>query len=158
MAIALLLNGAAETVHYAKYDLESLMYVAFYCATMLKGPNDSWRMEADLGGQSIPMQEWFEPHHLDSSFGQMGCTKIGHMALFEDAIIKRMDGYFSPLFPAFRSLKAAVFPSNESYCDSPIDHNTMIYIFHNTLKVTEGLSADSVTNRGTKRVHSGIAA
>ena len=42
MAIALLLNGASETDHYAKYDLESIMYVLFYCATMLKGLNDCW--------------------------------------------------------------------------------------------------------------------
>jgi len=80
MAIALLLTGATETLHYAKYDLESLMYVAFYCATMLKGPNDCWRVEDDLEGQIIPMKEWFEPRY---PFGQMG---MGHLALFEEAI------------------------------------------------------------------------
>lgn len=151
MAIALLLGGAVETVYYAKYDLESLMYVAFYCATMLKGPNDSWRVEADLEGQSIPMKEWFDSRRLDSSFGQMGRTKIGHMALFELAIIERMDAYFSPLFPGFRSLKAAVFPNSETYGNSPIDHTVMIDIFD---AILEDLAPDSVT-RGTKRVHPG---
>ena len=61
MGIGLPLNGASELLQrwYAKYIIE-LIYVAFYCATMLKGPNDSWRVEADLTGQSIPMNEWFD--------------------------------------------------------------------------------------------------
>lgn len=156
MAIALLMNGATETVHYAKYDLESLMYVAFYCATMLKGPNDSWRVEGDLKGQSIPMREWFELLTFNSLYGKMGRTKIGHMALFEKAIIQKMDAYFSPLFPGFRALKAAVFPDSNSYFDSPINHDTMIRIFGDMLKdLPEGHSANSFRKQGTKRVHSG---
>jgi len=75
-----------------------LHFTAPQCS-LLKGPNDSWRVEDDLEGQSIPMKEWFEPRY---PFGQMGHTKMGHMTLFEEAIIKRMDAYFPPLFPGFR--------------------------------------------------------
>ena len=97
------------------------------------------------------MKEWFYSRRLDSSFGQMGCTKIGHMALFKLAIIKRMDAYFSPLFPGFCLLKAAVFPNSESYGNSPIDHAVMIDIFDAML---EDLAPDCLT-QGTKWVHPG---
>lgn len=135
MAITLLLGVDTDGTHHAKFDLESLMYVLFFCATMLKGPNDTWRNENDFKAyNSIPLREWFDLRHLDQSYAKMGHTKISHMVLFEDAVIKRMAPFFSPLFPGIRQLKDAVFPPGiESYGNSPIDHPHMIDIFNNIL-------------------------
>lgn len=158
MAIALLLNGASETLHYAKYDLESIMYVTFYCATMLKGPNDSWRRTDELKAQSVPMQEWFDLRQLEGSYTQMGRTKASHMVFFERTIISKMDSYFTPLFSGFRELKEALFPNSDSLIDSPIDHKTMITIFNSILRnlPTEHTVATSM-KRGTKRAVSSYA-
>lgn len=153
MAIALLLNGASETVHYAKYDLESIMYVAFYCATMLKGPNDSWRGEDDLKAQSVPMQEWFDLRQLEASYTQMGRTKASHMVFFERTIISKMNPYFTPLFSGFRALKESLFPDSDSLTNSPIDHKTMIATFNSILHdLPEEHTVATLMKRGTKRV------
>ncbi|KAF8798240.1 hypothetical protein BYT27DRAFT_7048492, partial [Phlegmacium glaucopus] len=103
--------------HHAKYDLESLMYVLFFCATMLKGPNGTWRKEDDFRvHRSISLREWFDLRSLNHSYAKMGHTKISHMVVFENAVIKRMDPFFSPLFPGIHQLKDAIFPSGtESY-------------------------------------------
>jgi hypothetical protein len=149
MAIALLLDVDTDGLHHAKYDLESLMYVFFYCGTMLKGPKYRWRDEADFKAYtSIPMREWFDLRGLESSYAKMGRTKISHMAVFENTIIDRMDKYFSPLFQGFRQLKEAVFPPGESYTKSPINHQRMIEVFNDILA---NLPAEHTTMRGIKR-------
>src|SRR5438270_13754744 len=155
MAIALLVNGATDSIHHAKYDLKSLMYVAFYCATMLKGPNDSHRTKADFKAQSsIPMLELFDLHCLETSYAHMGHTKLGHMILFEDAIIQRMDSYFSLLFPGFRTLKDAVFPGKDFYTDSPINHDTMIGIFGDMLNnLPNEHRVATLMKQGVKCIH-----
>ena len=135
MAIALLLGASVEdTTHYAKYDLESLMYVTFFCATMLKGPYDSWRTELDFRAQeSTPMREWFDLNQLEGTYKQMGRKKVSHMEIFEPSIIQKMAPYFAPLFPGFINLRNAVFPPGSQYTNSPINHNTMITIFNDIL-------------------------
>jgi len=150
MAIALLLDDNAGGIHHAKYDLESLMYVMFYCGTMLKGPNGSWREEVDFKAhRSIPMREWFDLRCIKSSYAKMGRIKISHMTVFDDAIIKRMDSFFSPLFPGFRQLKEAAFPpGTDSYANSQIDHQKMIDIFNSILT---NLPEEHTTKRGVKR-------
>lgn len=157
MAIALLANGAVNNIHHAKYDLESLMYVAFYCATMLKGPNNTWRESADCKAHtSIPMREWFDVSCIDYSYGKMARTKLGHMTMFENSIINRMESYFSPLFAGFRALKSAVLPSPEDFVSSPIVHDVMISIFN---EILESLPAEHTVatqmKRGTKRRRAG---
>ena len=88
MAITLLLGADADTTHYSKYDFESLMYVTLFCATMLKGPYNSWRMELDFSAQqSTPMREWFDLHQLEGTYKQMGHKKVSHMEIFESSII-----------------------------------------------------------------------
>ena len=56
------------------------------------------------------------------------------MAVFEDAVIKKMAPFFSPLFSGIHQLKDAVFPPGTvSYHDSPITHMQMIDIFNKIL-------------------------
>ena len=150
MAIALLLDVDAGGIHHSKYDLESLMYVMFFCATMLKGPNYMWRKEVDfMAYHSVPLREWFDLRSLNQSYAKMGRTKIGHMVVFENAVIDRMDPFFSPLFPGIRQLKDAVFPpGTASYHNSPITHTQMIKIFNNILAT---LPEEHTTQRGTKQ-------
>jgi len=139
MAIALLLGGDADTTHYSKYDLESLMYVTFFCATMLKGPYDSWRTELDFSAQqSTPMREWFDLRQLEGTYKQMGRKKVSHMEIFESSIIQKMSPYFEPLFPGFRTLRNAVFPPGRGYIDSPINHDAIITIFNDILSGLPG--------------------
>lgn len=131
MAIALLLGAHNDNTHHAKYNLESLMYVSFFCATMLKGLGDDWQMEVEFKAQeSTPMREWFDLHDLEATYKQMGKKKVSHMVIFESSIIEKMAPYFEPLFPGFRALKKAVFPPREEYTNSPINHDTMIAIFN----------------------------
>lgn len=153
MAIGLLYNGEKDNIHHAQYDLESLMYVALFCATMLKGPNDSWRLDADFKAlHSIPMQEWFDLRDLEATYKAMGRRKVSHMALFEDSIISKMDPYFSPLFDGFLALKNAVFPPGAGYFNSPITHDVMIKIFNNILSgLPKEHTAASQMKRGVKR-------
>ena len=150
MAIALLLDDGIGGIHHAKYDLESLMYVLFFCATMFKGPNGTWRNETDFKAySSIPLREWFDLRSLEQSYAKMGRTKVGHMAVFEDAVIKKMAPFFSPLFPGIRQLKDAVFPPGTvSYHDSPITHMQMIDIFN---KILADLPEEHTMKRGIKR-------
>jgi len=154
MAIALLLGVDTDGLHHAKYDLESLMYVLFYCGTMLKGPKGHWREEADFKAHSsIPMREWFDLRGLESSYAKMGHTKISHMAVFENAIIERMYTFFPPLFHGFHQLRDAIFPlslGSRSYTNSPINHQRMIEILNDVLA---NLPAEHTTMRGIKRSH-----
>ena len=113
MAIALLLDALKDNTHYAKYDLKSLMYVSFFCATMLKGPYDDWRTEVDFKAQeSTPMREWFDLRDLEATYKQMGQKKVSHMEIFKSSIIEKMAPYFKPLFPGFYALKDAFFPTS----------------------------------------------
>ena len=133
MAIALLLGGDGDSTHHSKYDLESLMYVTFFCATMLKGPG-SWRTEKEFKDQqSTPMREWFDLRCLEGTYKQMGRTKVSHMEIFESSIIQKMAPLFKPLFPGFRRLRDAVFPPGKGYTDSPITHDAIINIFNDML-------------------------
>lgn len=150
MAIALLLDIDKGGDHYAKYDLESLMYVMLFCATMLKGPNGTWRSEADFKGyQSVPLREWFDLRSLEHSYRRMGRSKASHMLYFEEAVIRKMDPYFSPLFPGIRQLKEAIFPAGiTDYSNSQIDHQKMIDIFNDILA---NLPEEHTAKRGVKR-------
>jgi hypothetical protein len=159
MAIALLLgaNAGGDITHYAKYDLESLMYVTFFCATMLKGPYDSWRTEHDFKAQeSTPMREWFDLNRLEGSYSQMGRMKVSHMEIFEPSIIQKMAPYFKPLFPGFTDLRNTVFPPGSKYTDSEIKHDAMITVFN---KILSGLPQEhrvaapmpTIPKRGVKR-------
>lgn len=155
MAIALLLDALKDNTHYAKYDLESLMYVSFFCATMLKGPYDDWRTEVDFKAQeSTPMREWFDLRDLEATYKQMGRKKVSHMAIFKSSIIEKMAPYFKPLFHGFHVLKAAVFPPGEGYTNSPINHNTIITIFNDilaNLPKEHTIAAPMKPKRGVKR-------
>jgi hypothetical protein len=153
MAIAVLsMEDDTGYIHHAKYDLESLMYVAFYCATMLKGPNGNWREESDFKVHtSVPLREWFDLRRLKGSYRSMGRIKIGHMTTFDTSVLKKMDPFFSPLFPGFRQLRDAFFPPGTdtlSYFDSCITHPKMIAIFNDILT---NLSEEHTTKRGLKR-------
>jgi hypothetical protein len=152
MAIALLLDESNGGTHHAKYDLESLMYVLLFCATMLDGPNDTWRQEADFQAyRSIPLREWFDLRHINQSYTKMGRTKTSHMVHFEESVIQNMAPFFSPLFPGIRQLKDAVFPpgtQSSGFRDSPIDHRRMIDIFNHILAT---LPEERKTRRGIKR-------
>lgn len=152
MAIALLLDESNGGTHHAKYDLESLMYVLLFCATMLDGPNDTWRQEADFKAyRSIPLREWFDLRHINQSYTKMGRTKTSHMVHFEEAVIQKMAPFFSPLFPGIRQLKDAVFPpgtQSSGFHDSPINHKQMIDIFDYILAT---LPEECKTIRGIKR-------
>lgn len=157
MAIALLLGAHIDNTHHSKYDLESLMYVTFFCATMLKGPYDAWRTEVDFKAlESTPMREWFDLRDLEATYKQMGRKKVSHMTIFETSIIQKMAPYFEPLFPGFRNLKNAVFPKSgeDDFTNSPIDHDTIITIFNNilsSLPAQHRVAAPEKPKRGVKR-------
>ena len=155
MAIALLLDAHIDNTHHAKYDLESLMYVCFFCATMLKGLYDDWRTEVDFRAQeSTLMREWFDLRDLEATYKQMGRKKVSHMAIFESSIIEKMAPYFQPLFLGFRALKNAVFPPGGEYTNSPINHDTMITIFNDILSnlpEQHTVAAPMRPKRGVKR-------
>ena len=86
------------------------MYVLFFCATMLKGPHQTWRKEVDLKAyNSVPLREWFDLHSLNQLYEKMGCTKIGHMVVFKSAVINRLDPLFPPSFQVFINLKMLSF-------------------------------------------------
>lgn len=152
MAIALLLNNENGGDHHAKYDLESLFYVLLFCATMLKGPNGTWRSENDFTSyQSIPLREWFDLRSFEHSYKKMGRAKASHMMFFEDTVIQKMDPFFSPLFPGIRQLKKAIFPptaESTDYSNSPIDHQQMINLFNDILA---NLPEEHTAKRGIKR-------
>ena len=134
MVIALLLDALKDNTHCTKYNLESLMYVSFFCATMLKGPYDDWRMEVNFKAQeSTPTREWFDLRDLEATYKQIGQKKVSHMEIFKSSIIEKMAPYFKPLSPGFYALKDAVFPPGEGYINSPINHNTIITIFNDIL-------------------------
>lgn len=135
MAISLLLSEAEGVIHEPRHDLESLFYVLIYCATMLKGPHGSWRVEDDFRSHiSVPMREWFGLDGMESSYARMGRLKLGHMADFERAIIRRMDPYFSPLFSGLRILRDNAFPVQENtYVNSQLGHDGTIKIFNDIL-------------------------
>lgn len=102
------------------------------------------------------MQEWFDLRQLETSYKQMGRKKASHMIFFEDTIIKKMDKYFSPLFPGFRALKQAVFPNTESFSESPIDHDTMIVVLNTMLQdLPKEYTVATQRKRGTKRACAG---
>jgi len=135
MAISLLRNGAEGVLHEAKHDLESLLYVMLFCGTMLKGPHGTWRVAVDFQSySSIPMQEWFSPDAMETSYAHMGRTKLSHMEDFQRAIIQRMDRYFSPLFTGFQAIRDAAFPTKKgSYFDCQLQHEPMIKILNDVL-------------------------
>jgi hypothetical protein len=84
----------------------------------------------------------------------MGRKKVSHMEIFESSIIEKMAPYFAPLFPGFRTLKNAVFPSGEGYTNSPINHSAMIAIFNNILSDLPEqyrVAAPEKPKRGVKR-------
>jgi hypothetical protein len=111
-------------------------------------------VEADFKAcSSTPLREWFDLHSLKASYARAGRAKLSHMTLFEESIIKRMAPFFSPLFPGFHDLKNAVFPNQESYTNSPIDHATMINIFNTILAgLPKEHTAATAMKRGMKRV------
>lgn len=155
MAIALLLGAHIDNTHHSKYDLESLMYVSFFCATMLKGPYDTWRTQDDFKAlESTPMREWFDLRDLEATYKQMGRKKVSHMEIFETSIIEKMAPYFAPLFPGFRKLKNAVFPSGQGYTNSSINHRAIIKIFNDILSDLPEqyrVAAPEKPKRGVKR-------
>lgn len=162
MAISLLLNSNPDDIHHAEYDLESLFYVAIFCATALKGPNNHWRTSEELYGtklqpQSTPVMEWFEVEALKRTYGRMGREKLAHMVLFKTAVIGRMNAYFAPLFPGLIALKQALFPGDiaESHVLPPISHEKMEKIFEGMLEqLPEGEKVHG--SRGVKRLHDDV--
>ena len=135
MSIALLMNGAEGVVHEVKHDLESLFYVVIYCATMLKGPHGSWRVDEDFKSYtSMLMKEWFSLAGMEFSYAHMGRLKLSHMEDFDRSIIQRMDRYFSPLFPGFQALRDAAFPlQKNTYVNCQLDYKPMIATFNEIL-------------------------
>lgn len=135
MSISLLMNGAEGVIHEVKHDLESLFYVAIYCATMLKGPHGSWRVDEDFKSYtSTPMKEWFSLGGMEFSYAHMGRLKLSHMEDFDHSIIQRMDRYFSPLFPGFQALRDAAFPlQKNTYVNCQLDYEPMIATFNDIL-------------------------
>jgi len=65
------------------------------------------------------------------------------MLYFEEAVIQKMDPFFSLLFPGIHQLKEAIFPAGTTdYSNSQINHQQMIDVFNNILaNLPEGHTA-----------------
>lgn len=135
MAISLLMKGAEGVIHEARHDLESLFYVIIYCATMLKGPHQCWRVEDDFKSYtSVPLKDWFGLQGMERSYAHMGRVKMGHLEDFEGSIVGKMDKYFSPLFLGIQTLRDVAFPrAKDTYVNAQLDWKKMTDILNKIL-------------------------
>jgi hypothetical protein len=104
----------------------------------LSGPGQLRSKEEVQKIRGPPMAEWMEPK---GSLHRLGCLKFGRLADFETSILSTFALYFESLKPCARSLRSALFPSENMSKSagmnltlaSPITHRDMIKIFASML-------------------------
>lgn len=127
MALEIMLNEGQKFRHHLRDDFESVFYVLIWIACHMVQPEVERK-----DPQALPIREWC---NMNKSLRRLGLIKLGHMADFEDSVLKHFTPYWDDFKPFVRQLLLAFWPDNKYRDPSVITAEKMVSILKDAVSV-----------------------